>query len=137
MYGLLDTVARVGTDAIRILAFRCRRGAKNARAAPLPRGQAKIGVLDQLDRRGFAAAPRLRHHHPHGLPGLELVEAGAAQCRHMDEDVLAAVIGQDEAEAARRVVPFDHAVEQLGGPATATAAMAALVAAAAAAGAAW
>src|SRR5579872_2358513 len=35
----------------------------------------------------------------------------------MDEDILAAIIREDEAEAARRIVPFDDAVKGDGGPA--------------------
>src|SRR5689334_13899361 len=37
----------------------------------------------------------------------------------MDKNVLAAVIGQDEAEAARWIVPFDDAVHRFGRAATA------------------
>src|SRR5665213_2426538 len=61
-----------------------------------------------------ASAPRLRHHHAHRLARLKPIEAGTAQRRHMDEDVLGAVIRQDETEAARRVVPFYDAVKRLG-----------------------
>src|SRR6516164_1793353 len=73
------------------------------------------GTLEQLDRRRFAAAAGLRHGHAHGLAGLEHLDAGAAERRHMDENVLAAVIWQNEAEAAGRIVPFNHAVHRLGG----------------------
>src|SRR5579862_8903692 len=74
-----------------------------------------FGLREQLDRGCFPAAPGLRHLHAHGLPGLELVDARPPQRRHMDEDVLAAVIRYDKAEAVRRVVPFDDAIDRLGG----------------------
>src|SRR5580700_2484233 len=93
----------------------------HAKTAPPPPGQtARPGrpkSLQQLDRGRLAAATGLRHHHPHRLTRLEPVDAGAPQRRNMDENVLAAVIGQDEAEAARWVIPFDDSVERLGGTA--------------------
>src|SRR5579885_3046309 len=50
------------------------------------------------------------------LPRIEAAQSAAPQGRHMDEDVLAAAIGRNEAIALVGLEPFDGAFERGGRP---------------------
>lgn len=63
-------------------------------------------LADQFDRLGFAALLGRNHGHLHALAGLEAGKAAALKHRDMDEDILAAIITDDEAEAADGVEPL-------------------------------
>ena len=72
----------------------------------------RLRLADELDRLGLAALLGRNHRHLDPLAGLEAGEAAALQHRDMDEHVLAAVIADDEAEAADRVEPL-HLADDL------------------------
>src|SRR5579885_1874567 len=52
-------------------------------------GSASKGLAEELDRGGLAAAAGLGDLHANVLAGLEIVDPGTAQRRHMHEDILA------------------------------------------------
>ena len=55
----------------------------------------------QLNGDGLATAPRLGHLDPDSLAGLKLLDSGATQDGHMDEDILAAIVKRDKALVVR------------------------------------
>src|SRR4051794_26004721 len=65
----------------------------------------------ERDGNRLAALRRVDHLHENGLTFGELGDAGRAKDRDVDEDVLAAVIAGDEAEALRLIEPFDLAAD--------------------------
>src|SRR6185437_16116127 len=74
-------------------------------------GAGRIIPSKHHDAVGFQPLLAVDDLDPHALAGLERGDAAAAQRRHMDEDVLAAAIGRDEAIAPIRLEPFHHALE--------------------------
>ena len=65
--------------------------------------------LDNLDRFRLLAFAATDDAHAHRLAFVQGLQAGAAQGRHVDEHIAAAVVGHDKSETFVAVIPLDRA----------------------------
>src|SRR4051794_5105015 len=89
------------------LARRHSRGHKRKGPVFRPGLRSRAGLLDRADVLRLRALGALRDVERHLLVFLQRLEAAALDRREVREEVLAAVVGRDEAEALGIVEPLD------------------------------